>query len=106
MLQAEREDPASNKWKYKLYEETFRISKVTDFKSFHKSVCEYWGLDPSKYSEFYDDNGELIDFDAIGNDNPTLSKIIETLEKNEVKYKDLAPPGPRRAVLYLGDKKF
>lgn len=35
-----------------------------------------------------------------------MSKIIETLEKNEVLYKDLGPPGPRRAVIYLGDKNF
>lgn len=35
-----------------------------------------------------------------------MDKIIETLEKNEVENKELAPPGPRRAMIYLGDKKF
>ena len=33
-----------------------------------------------------------------------MSKIIEAVVKNEIQHKELAPPGPRRAVLYLGDK--
>ena len=42
----------------------------------------------------------------MGGQNPSMSKITENVMVKELKYKDLAPPGPRRVLLYLGDDNF
>jgi hypothetical protein len=58
-------------------------------KTFKKNVCEYWGIDPEKFSDFYDENGDKIELDHMGGSNPSISKIIESVEKNEIKHKEL-----------------
>ena len=72
-----REDPTSPKWMYKMYEETFRISKLTDYKLFQRNVCDYWGIDMEKFSNFFDDNGDKVDLEVVGaGPNPSMSKIV------------------------------
>jgi hypothetical protein len=40
------------------------------------------------------------------NGSRTVEKVMETVMVKELKDKDLLPPGPRRAMLYLGNSKF
>jgi hypothetical protein len=86
--------------------ETFRISKITDSKTFHKIVCEHFGVSDD-YFYFFDDNGDRLDEDDMGlNKGRKVEKVLEATTMRELKDKDLFPPGPRRAMLYLGDDKF
>jgi hypothetical protein len=105
-------DPNSVMYQY--YEETFKISKITDIRAFLRTCSEYWGLEPiSKYS-FYDDNGEKINYswnddkmlDPTLGKIRTIEKIIENAMVKDFLNKDLFPNEPRRYLLYLGDDKF
>lgn len=40
------------------------------------------------------------------NGTRTVEKVMETVVVKELKDKDLLPPGPRKALLYLGNVKF
>lgn len=63
-------------------------------------MCEHWGVPDNKF-DVYDANGEAIEIS--GNQNK-IEKIIELGIIQEPKYKELVPPGPRFAQLYLGKK--
>ena len=99
---------------YQFYEETFRISKITDIRHFLRTCSEYWGLDPPSQFFFYDDNGEKINYsyaqdkmlDSAFINHRCLDKIIETVMVKDFANKDLFPPGPRKYLLYLGDEEF
>ena len=89
---------------YEFYQETFRISKISDMKSFKQIICKYWAIEPRKF-DFYDDNGEKLDEEEFGRQDQ-LEKIMETVMVKELKDKDLYPPGPRQVLLYIGDENF
>ena len=103
--------------KYQFHEETFRISKMTELKSFIRIITDYWGLDPPGKYFLYDDNGEVINFSFTLDkmDDPIfqtpdnkyyMDKIMETVMRKDFYNKDLFPAGPRKFVLYLGDGEF
>ena len=97
-------NPDSTKYQYCL--ETFRISKITDIKLFHRLCCEHWGLEIKDFN-FYDDNGDILDAEDLGkNGTRSVEKVMETVLVREFKDKDLFPPGPRIAMLYLGTAGF
>lgn len=97
-------DPRSQKYQFCF--ETFRISKITDIKTFQRIVCEHWGLETKDFA-FYDDNGDILEAEDMGNNGSRpVEKVMETLMVKELKDKDLLPPGPRRSMLYLGCQKF
>jgi hypothetical protein len=52
--------------------------------------------------EFYDDNGDKV---AIEENWKYVEKNMEQLMTKDKKDKDLHPPGPRKIMLYLGDKE-
>ena len=85
--------------------ETFNISKITDFKSLHRLVCDHWGLDPKDY-EFFDDNGDMLEDDDVGGPEKktAVDKVMENVLTRELKDKELYH-GSRKIMLYLGNKE-
>ena len=85
--------------------ETFNISKITDFKSLHRIVCDHWGLDPKDY-EFFDDNGDILEDDDVGGPEKKspVDKVMENVLTRELKDKELYK-GTRKIMLYLGNKE-
>lgn len=93
--------------KYQFCMETFNISAVTDYKTFHKKIIEHFALEPENQFFLHDDNGEKIEEDDIGiNGSRKIEKVMETVLARELKDKELHPSGPRRAILYIGNDKF
>ena len=64
-MRQEEIDNNPNSAKYQFCIETFRISKVTDFKTFHNIVTDYWGLEKRNF-RFYDDNGDILEDEDTG----------------------------------------
>lgn len=58
--------------------------------------------------DFYDDSGEKIESEGPGvaGSKRTVEKVLEQILTKELKDKDLHPPGPRKSMLYLGNKHF
>jgi len=103
--------------KYQFFEETFRISKHTEIRSFIRIITEYWGLEPPGKFYLYDDNGEKINYNfntdkmhdlIFGSPDGKfyMDKIMELRMRKDFANKDIFPPGPRKFSLYLGDDLF
>ena len=55
-------------------EQKFRIMKNTTFEDLRKESCEFWGIDPSKYS-LYDEN--LHDLMSLNQDPSHIAHFVE-----------------------------
>ena len=97
------EDPDSDKFCF--FSTSFRYSKKTTIKDFHKICCDHWGVGPSNKFIFYDDNGERCE-DVMFGGIRTVDQLLESVMSKEFKEKDINPNAVRFQMLYLGDDDF